>query len=166
MCSSELQRHGYTEAAQKAIAKAIDWYAARPDSEQQLPTSQSALAGAYYAAGRYADARAIYKVLLQKSPDNIDYQGYFATISARTGDNAEARRIDAILKNMNRPYIFGRHTYWRARIAALLGQKDDAVILLRDAFGQGVGYQRVHADIDFESLWDYPPFKELVKSKD
>jgi tetratricopeptide (TPR) repeat protein/predicted Ser/Thr protein kinase len=166
MCVRELRRHGYPEAAQKAVGKAIEWYTSRPDSEQQLPWRQSALANAYYVAGRYAEAREIYKALLQKSSDNMNYQGHIGTIAARTGDTSEARRIDTILKNMNRPYLFGQHTYWRACIAALLGQKDDAVSLLRDAFGQGQQCERVHADIDFESVWDYPPFKELVKSKD
>lgn len=164
-CAQELRYHGYGEASRQAIDKAISWYLSRPDSEQQSRTRQSALAAAYYVAERFSDARSIYKKLLQMSPDNINYQGYLGTIAARVKDTAEARRIDGILKKTNHPYIFGNHTYWRACIASLLGEEEQAVAMLREALSQGQSYTRLHADLDLERLRDYPPFQELVKPK-
>jgi len=60
------------------------------------------------------------------------------------------------------------HTLDRARIAALLGDREEAVTLLRQAIEQGVNWGHgvwVHRDIDLESLHDYPPFQELLRPK-
>ena len=165
-CARELQWHGYAEASRRAIERAINWYTSRPDSEQQIESRRVALAAAYYVGERFADARRIYAKLLKKDPQNINDQGYLGTIAARMGDTAEARQIDRILKSINRPYVFGNHTYWRARIASLLGEKEQAVALLRSALSQGVSYGRLHADVDLEPLREYPPFQELVKPQD
>ncbi len=165
-CAVELRKHGFGEASIEAIKKAISWYESRPDSERQSRVRQSALAGAYYLAGRYSDARTIYENLLRQSPNNLNYQGYLGTIAARVRDTSEARRIDDLLKRTNRPYLFGSQTYWRARIAAILGQQESAVALLREALAQGQSYTRLHPDPDLDLLKDYPPFQELVKPKD
>ena len=74
-------------------------------------------------------------------------------------------RISGELRDIDRPYMFGNHTYWRACIAALLGEKEEAMNLLREALAQGVSYTRLHPDMDLEPLWDYPPFQELIKPK-
>ena len=68
---------------------------------------------------------------------------------------------------MRRPYLYGRHTMWRARIHALLGERDVALGMIREALRQG--YPHVHAlhtDVAFEPLRDYPPFQELLRPKD
>jgi tetratricopeptide (TPR) repeat protein len=165
-CARELRYHGFGNAARQTIQRAIDWYVSRPDSEQQSSSRQSALAHAYYVAERFVDARGIYETLLRQDPDNIAYQGFLGAIAARVKDTTEARRIDGILKKTNRPYIFGEHTYWRACIASLLGDKDQAVSLLRKALSEGLTYPELHADVDLEPLKDYPPFQELMKPKE
>jgi hypothetical protein len=56
----------------------------------------------------------------------------------------------------------------RARIAALLGDPEQAMTLLQQSFDLGAGWGRwplLHSDIDFESLHDYPPFQELLRPK-
>jgi hypothetical protein len=54
----------------------------------------------------------------------------------------------------------------RARIHALLGDRDQAVDLLRTAFEQGFPHSpSLHADIAFDSVRDYPPFQELTRTK-
>ena len=75
-------------------------------------------------------------------------------------------KISEELGKIDRRFLFGRHTYWRACIATLLGEKDRAVALLKEAFGQGRSYGvDLHRDIDLEPLWDYPPFKEILRPK-
>ena len=55
-------------------------------------------------------------------------------------------------------------TYARARIAALLGRRQRAVDLLRDALAQGYPFGvGLHNDPDFEPLRDYGPFLALVR---
>ncbi len=54
----------------------------------------------------------------------------------------------------------------RTCIAAVLGDRDEAVSLLQRAFAEGYRYGiAVHREIDFESLRGYPPFSELLKPK-
>jgi len=70
------------------------------------------------------------------------------------------------LAAIDRRFLFGGHTYWRACIASLLGEKEQAVALLKEAFSQGCGYGvHLRQAIDLEPLWDYPPFKELLRPK-
>jgi hypothetical protein len=79
------------------------------------------------------------------------------------------------MSSNRRPHLFGQPTLWRARIAALLGNREGAVRFLREAISQGLipldltqglGYSMwLHRDIDFESLRDYSPFQELLRPK-
>jgi hypothetical protein len=104
--------------------------------------------------------------LAAERPDNIDYKGYLGTLAARRGDREEALRISTELESIDRPYLFGSNTYWRARIASLLGDRERAVALLREAFAQGREYGvYLHRDMDLEPLRDYPPFQELLRPK-
>jgi hypothetical protein len=82
------------------------------------------------------------------------------------GDEAEAHAVLNALQSVNQPEVQAQVTLWRARITALLGDKDGAMTLLRQAVSQGTRFGvRIHRDINFEPLWDYPPFQELVRPK-
>ncbi len=60
-------------------------------------------------------------------------------------------------------YGFGEAAMLRARIAALLGRKDEAVQLIRLAFSQGARRERLDHVMDFDGLRGYPPFEDLVR---
>jgi hypothetical protein len=91
--------------------------------------------------------------------------GLLGALAARRGDKKEAERFASLLENIDRPYLFGRHTLRRARIASLLGDKENAVSLIREALAQGLSYTELDPMMDFEPLQNYPPFQELIKSK-
>ena len=77
-------------------------------------------------------------------------------MKCRRGDKEEALRISKELKDIERPYLFGEHTYWRACIA----------LLLRESFAQGKEYGVfLHRDMDLEPLRNYKPFQELLRPK-
>ncbi len=161
----ELRAHGYADAAMTIFDQAIQWYRSRPAEEMD-----SLLRYPYgltlYDARRWEEAKSIFEELAKKLPDNIEYQRYVGCIAARQGDREKALKASEWLKNLKQPYLFGKHTYYRACIAAILGEKEQAVTLLKESFLQGFGYSiDLHRDFDFESLWDYPPFKELLKPK-
>ena len=161
----ELRAHGYADAAMTSFDQAIQWYRSRPAEEMD-----SLLRYGYgltlYDARRWEEAKSIFEELAKKLPDNIEYQRYVGCIAARQGEREKALKVSEWLKNLKQPYLFGKHTYYRACIAAILGEKDQAVTLLKDSFLQGYTYGLyLHGDFDFESLWDYPPFKELLKTK-
>ncbi|MDP2957514.1 MAG: protein kinase, partial [Longimicrobiales bacterium] len=67
-------------------------------------------------------------------------------------------------------YLPGQPRYYAAHILALLGRKDEAVAMLREALNGGWRLNRQVSDEEFQWHWapikDYPPFQELVKLKD
>jgi predicted Zn-dependent protease len=85
-----------------------------------------------------AGPSAAFEKLAAERPDSPEYLGYLGALAARRGDRPEAKRVSDSLASMKVPYLRGAHTYWRARIAATLGEPERAVALLRKCF-QGAG---------------------------
>jgi len=164
LAARELRAHGYRQASLKVIERAYKWLESRPE-ESESRSHRNALVSALYIAERWEEAHSIVEALHKEFPDGIVYLGYLGSLAARRGDKEEAHRISILLENMDRPYIFNAHTFWRARIASLLGDKENAVRLLREALALGVYYTALHPMMDFEPLQDYPPFQELIKPK-
>ena len=159
----ELRAKGNLKESLEMANQALDWYKSRASAGKNL---HSELADALYLAERWGEAKEVYVQLRAEEPDNIDYLGNLGTLAARRRDKDEALRISEELKNINRPYLFGNQTYWRACIASLLGEKEQAVSLLRDSFAQGGDYGvYLLQDMDLEPLREYPPFKELMRPK-
>jgi tetratricopeptide (TPR) repeat protein len=162
--AKELRAHGHKEESIKMAGEAVEWYKGRPAEEAEKEQNRYYLASTLYLAERWEEARAMFEALLSEKPDNIDYKGYLGSIAARLGDREKALRISDELKALTKSYLFGDHTYWRACIASLLGEKEQAVALLRESFAQGRTYGvYLHRDMDLEPLRDYPPFRELIK---
>src|SRR5438046_847038 len=174
-------------AGDAALAQARDWLAGRSAAEAASEEHRLRVALVSYIAGRLADAQRQFQLLaapdrLGRSDslgaagaaavtgdgwDQLDYVGYLGVIAARQGNREPALRVDRTLADLKRPYSFGRHTVWRARIQALLGERDVAVGLLREAIAQGYPHAHaLHTDLAFDSLRNYPPFVELLKPKE
>ena len=109
----------------------------------------------------------IVEQLAQANPDDYADLGMLGILSARTGDVEAARRALAQLREIDRPYVFGGPTYYRAAIAALLGERDTAVGLIREWIQQSrvISFVALHSDPNFESLRGYPPFQEILRPK-
>ena len=189
--ATELRAHGHKAAALQMAAREVSWLESRPAGEKAKETYRSDLAFALYTAERWDEARTIYEGLAadqpvagsskkppQAQPEREDvpeglrvsraiaYLGALGTLAARRGDRVQALRIADELAGIDEPFLYGWHTYWRACIASLLGEKQQAVDLLRESFAQGNSYDvSLHRDMDLEPLWGYPPFQELLKPK-
>lgn len=112
------------------------------------------------ATGRWAEARAEFEALRETSPERIEYMGGLGVTAVGEGDLDRARLVNEQLAAIDRPYLFGETKRWQARIAAMLGQRDEAVRLLRRAFGEGLRYGMwIHDDETLESLRGYGPFE-------
>jgi tetratricopeptide (TPR) repeat protein len=170
----ELRAHGHAEAAQQLFTRSLEAYLALPPEEQARRVVWVAMA--YNRAGRWAEAEQLLRTYAAERPDNLaewptiswmlEVHGQIGTLAARQGNRAEAERISARLEALERPYLFGEHTYWRARIAAQLGERDQALTLLRAAYAQGFKWWLpLHSEPDFESLRDHPLFRELMRPK-
>jgi tetratricopeptide (TPR) repeat protein/predicted Ser/Thr protein kinase/TolB-like protein len=160
----ELRLHGYQEAFKDMAGRAVEWYRGRAAGKEATEQQRIGLAAALYVSEQWEEAGALIEKLRSEKPDDIDYLGYGGALAARRGGKEEALRISEELKNIDRPFTFGEHTYWRARIAALLGMKEEAVELLRQSFAQGRNYDiDLSQEADFDPLRDFAPFRELMK---
>jgi serine/threonine protein kinase/tetratricopeptide (TPR) repeat protein len=200
IASLELRAHGNREAALKMASQSVEWLRARPASEQSAARYRPALARALYAAERWDEARELFQELARDTPlagtpiidratpvaaphvpecrrigNAIEYLGTLGALAARRNDRKEALRISSELARIDYKYVMGRHSYSRARIAAQLGEKGQAVDLLRQAASEGYSWNfpiiiqvptlAFHASMDLEPLHGYAPFEELLKPK-
>src|SRR5881296_2805021 len=165
----DLAAHGDSTAARVALARTLAWHASRPGAEQAQQAMRFERAEAYYAAGYADSARAIAADLARAHPKNEQYAGLLGVLAARRGDRAEAARLDRLLVTLDRPLRRGQALYWRACIAALLGERDPAVDLLARALDAGYVYQvrflDAHVEPSFVALRGYPRFRELLRPK-
>jgi serine/threonine protein kinase len=165
----ELRLRGYHEAFKDMAGRAAEWYRGRAAGKEVSEEQRLELAVALYISEQWEEAGALIEKLRSEKPDNIDYLGYGGALAARRGDKEDALKISEELKKIDRPFTFGAQTYWRARIAALLGMKEEAVELLRQSFTQGNDYIRssgfIIQEADLDPLRDFAPFRELMKPK-
>jgi len=160
-----LRAHGFREASFQYLNRALERYGSRPQEQRKTRSHRYAIARILYLLEKWEESQDFFKGLNDEWPDSLTYLGYLGTLAVRMGNQEEAKRISEELKNIDRPYLHGLNTYWCACIAALLGDKEQAVELIRDSLVQGRTYRILYWDIDFESLEDYPPFVELKKPK-
>lgn len=162
--AAELRAHGHLGDAQRVYERLIAWLEVRPQAERATEVRRSVLARRLYEVGRYGEARAQFDSLAREHPENYLYHAYLGALAARRGDRDQARREDAWLATARNVRPLGSHTMWRARIAALLGEKERAVSLIQEAIGQGNPRRfYLHWREDFEALRGYQPFEELVR---
>ena len=176
--AEDLRTHGHREAALTMANRAVDWFQGRVGDEARREDIRSGLGDALYQAERWQEAKAVVTELATHPADyyfDIYDQGRLGALAARTGDVVTARRIAEALRNRKDRWLDGKHTFRAARIVALLGDKDGAVALLREAVAQGAGISEVpdaygygfifsHC-MDLESLRGYAPFEELIKPR-
>ena len=81
--------------------------------------------------------------------------------AAGDGAEAEARWCE----ELDRPYLRGGNSYWRAAILAHLGRIDEATRLRRQAFEEGKSYLPIPVDFNFRSLRGYEPYEQLIAPK-
>ena len=162
----EMRLRGYQEDFKDMARRAVEWYRGRPAGQAAAEQQRSELAAALYVSEQWAEAGARIEKLRSERPDDIEYLGYGGALAARSGHKEVALKISEELNGIDRPFIYGEQTYWRARIAALLGMKEEAVELLRQSFAQGNGYSVfIIQEADFGLIRDYAPFIELMKPK-
>ena len=166
--SAELRAHGHRDASLEVAARALGWLERRPREITSSREHRVALGSTLYLAERWEDAFRAYSALLAENPDQAGYAAHVGQLAARTGDLDKARAISEQLAQVPAVGIFGRESrawalFERARIAALLGERERAVDLLRDAITEGFPVNlNIHNNPDFESLREYGPFVELT----
>ncbi|MEK9506470.1 serine/threonine-protein kinase [Gaopeijia maritima] len=126
--------HGH-EGWEPLLARGERWLDSRLASAPDHGGHRYWRASADYDARRWTQARARFEALLSDEPDSDTYRGMAALSAAHAGDVAAA---EALLEAPF-PGAPGEHTAYRARLAALQGDADEAAALLALALEQGVG---------------------------
>ncbi len=158
----ELIAHGYADAGRETLARAINWYQNLPPEEKEARSDNLALT--LLSAGRVDEAIVLLEPLQQKYPNRFFLLGALGVAKALQGDRADAERISAQLEGIDVPYTFGNASVWQARIAAALGNGDQAMDFLQRAFSEGTGMgDWIHREPAFRSLIDHPPLQNLLQ---
>jgi len=162
----EAGAHGDRMLRQELLEMAADWFDAHPAvdplDDLHVPCLWHDL-GAAFDAGRVAQAQATFERRARDDSANVTARAGLGALAARRGDRAEAERMEVWLSARPGPFALSG----RARIALLLGDRDRAVELLREARSQGMDLAMfVHLDPDLQSLREYPPYTALFQSSE
>jgi DNA-binding SARP family transcriptional activator/TolB-like protein len=164
--AEHLHAHGHEAAARDLAGRAVVWYEARLQDEEGAVRYRLSYADALGRSGRYDEAEHTYRFLLQGDSSNASRLGRIGVALARRGERVEAEAIADRLAQQ-RPH-YHRHvpTYWRAAIAAHLGDDGVAVTLLSEAFTQGMQHGPwLRSDPNLEPLRASTAFRELIRPK-
>ena len=164
----ELRGHGYEAVAQRILDSLADHLPVLSADTGHLWSERMLRSEILYQAGRWAAADSALRPYSLNRQLDLGTIGRLATIAARLGRRSEAERIGRQLQDMPLGYLHGRQTYWRAHIAAVLGDHEAAVLLLRDAFAQGYsiidgGDVEPRTDRDFLALLHDPAFLGVLR---
>jgi serine/threonine protein kinase len=162
----DLRAHGFSKESVQVLERGLQWYESRPQEDKASPDARRFQGMRLGYLERWKDAQEIFEALHKEFPEDQEYLAVCGMLAAATGDQEKAETISKQFAGDKTPYRFGETTYWRAQIAAFLGDKENAVKLLRQAVNEGKLYPDVHGDMAWEKLKDYPPFITLMKPKD
>ena len=159
--ADEFRAHGDTPTAARLTAMAVDWIKAHPaPASMAFRQFQEGIA---MLAGQSPDSAAARFMSVARDPSRISAAGYLALAQIARGDRTRARVIADSLGALNRPWLFGVHTFWRAAILGALGDRDAAVELLRKASREGQGMQTWHYTPALGALHGYAGFETLIR---
>jgi hypothetical protein len=159
--------------------RSLKWYEDHPSVFKQesgtftielwmlgYPDESRSFANALWLVGRWRELEDLIVQLIDNEPSEHQLAGWLGVIAAIRGDAAEAMRISHALPVGESPRAVAWGLFWQASIAAHLGEDDRAVELLAEAFSKGYPYGfAFHNSMEFEPLWDDPPFQELIEPK-
>jgi len=168
--ADELRTHGFPKAAKAMADRSVAWWDDHPEVPRRTDYSQCLMG-----AGQVEEAWTILEKFVEEAPnDQLFVLQRAGVCAARLGDRARALEIDGRLVELGEADlesngILGYHgvtEYRSAQIAARLGDHDRAINLLQQAVTAGFyNYLLIHRDPNFETLWDDPRFKEILRPK-
>lgn len=170
----ELRAHGHAAEARVLLERIVAELSSAP--MQRHAVAERFRAAALGELGSTADAYALWQRVLARDPESLEVLGNLGLAAARARDTTRAREVAALIAQRGWPYAHGRDLMWQARIAATLGQAEQAVALVDEALGRG--YSRffdpagglydepdLHVDPALESLRRLPSFNALISPK-
>jgi DNA-binding SARP family transcriptional activator len=157
--------------------RAVAWFREQSEADRS-DASRRQLARTLYLAGSLEEARELFREIVDPGAGvraggehhghlhgHLD-QGFLAVIAAVLGDTEDTERWSRSLADLDGPFLYGAPWFWLAAVAAVEGEKDQAVTHLRRAFAEGMphGYL-VHTDPHLLKLRGYVPFDRLLRPR-
>ena len=142
----ELDVHGSAGAARIAAAHGATWCDGRPPHDRSAPEIRFFKALFLEESGAFDSAQAIMRGLVAEDSSNVAFRGIMAGLAAERGDTATAHRLDDWLAHRSSDEDSWGPTYYRARVATLLGRPADAVALVRTSLELGAWPMWIHID--------------------
>jgi tetratricopeptide (TPR) repeat protein len=161
--AEELIGHGHADSAATYFEQLRQWLI----SNDSGPVTRFRLVRTLYSLGRLNEAERLLHALRERDPGNAEYLGMTGLIAAKSGRKKLAAVVSDSLGMMRRPYEFGIRDLYLVRIAAVFGDRDEAMARLREAFADGLPRNLpLHRDLDLQVLRGYPPFDQVLRGKD
>jgi hypothetical protein len=166
--AEELLAHGHGAAARVVAESTLARFERSPDSAW---TRAKNVARAERLLGRLMEERTALERVVQSDADTTLKLEAAGRLAVLLGDTARAEGIDHSLAGLSgvpleNPQLRGEQILIRARIAAGLGRREQAVAFLRDAAARGMvelgASHAFHADPLLAGLRGYPPFDALL----
>lgn len=175
----QLQAHGHAGPAAAISRQCRAWWQARPVEEQGTVVWRREMARAAYLTEDWDAAEAGFSALAAEgaatsAPARFEHgylqgqldEGYLAVLAVRRGDALAADRWCRVLAEMRRPFLYGGQWFWLAAVAALRGDREQAVAQLRRAFAAGMPMEiGLHQDPHLVGLRGFEPFDTLMRPK-
>jgi hypothetical protein len=162
----ELRAHGYRDESLALGEWGLSLMESQPEEVKTTLNFRFELAETLYLLERWDEAKVIMNDVAAAAPSSLDVAGYLGVLAARTGDREEAERIAGEIAAREQPFRPHPLSFWRARIMSVLGEKEEAVSLLRQAHAEGRIYSlSFHRMIDLEPLNGFQPFEEFMRPK-
>ena len=175
--AGELLVHDHLDAASQVLDQGITrvhaWLSTAPTetASTEIGWRISDLADMLVLRGRVDEARVVLeRALAEERADSPSrrrmFIGTLGVIAGMQGDRQRALEIAQDLEAQP----WRRQTeqaLWQARIAASLGELDEATAILREGVREGLQAMdlRHQPSVFWGALWDHPPFQELIRPK-
>ena len=164
--AAELRVHGHGDASRAMAERALEWFERTELPPQSEISALELSIEALDLLGRHREAYELTRVLLAAKPDRWQSQAMVGVTAARADDEAVAREISDRLAALDEPFTFGMPHHYRAAIAAQLGNRSEAIRLLRASVSKGFPrWDFLHVGTAFDPLRDDPEFQEIMRPK-
>ncbi len=142
----ELDVHGSVGAARIAAVHGATWCDSRSLHDRSTPEIRFFKALFLEESGAFDSALAIMRGLVVEDSSNVAFRGILAGLAAERGDSVTALRLDDWLAHRTSDEDSWGPSYYRARVATLLGRPTEAVALVRTSLELGAWPMWIHID--------------------
>jgi serine/threonine protein kinase/tetratricopeptide (TPR) repeat protein len=159
----ELAAHGHVDHGRVIADRGVAWFEENLVIGEATEWQRLRLIQSLVMLDRLVEADAILATMVEELPDDDDVLGWCGIVAARRADTASANQFSNRLRNLDRPYLFGWNTYYRAAIEAHIGHPDKALGLLRDALSEGRQWDaEFHTCLELAPLRGIPEFEAIL----